>query len=118
MLFCDLRFHEVYNNIRQAVKKMEWNWESKMRQNTDKKPYRLLFMCGYKYVCVYILFYFITHTPPMRPTIYNIYAIFHSFIISTTTIYYAHIYYLTPLLLFTPFLFYFILLHTYHLWDP
>ena len=36
------------------------------------------------------------------------YAIFHSFIISITTIYYAHIYYLTPLILFTPLLFYFI----------
>ena len=44
----------------------------------------------------------------MRPKIYNIYTIFHSFIISITTIYYTHIYYLTPLLLFTPLLFYFI----------
>ena len=25
ILFCNLRFLEVYNNIRQAVKKMEWN---------------------------------------------------------------------------------------------
>ena len=38
ILFCYLRFHEVYNNIPQIVKKMEWNWKSKMRQNTDKKP--------------------------------------------------------------------------------
>ena len=29
--------------------------------------------------------------------------------------YYAHIYHFTPLQLFTPSLFYFILLHTYHL---
>ena len=36
ILFCNLRCHKVYNNIRQAVKKMEWNWKSKMRQNTDK----------------------------------------------------------------------------------
>ena len=50
--------------------------------------------------------YFITHTPPMSPAIYNIYAIFHSFIISITTIYYAQNYYLTHLLLFTPLLFY------------
>ena len=52
-----------------------------------------------------MLFYFITHTPHMRPTIYNIYAIFHSLIMSITTIYYTHIYYLTTLILFTPFYF-------------
>ena len=46
----------------------------------------------------------------MRPTIYNIYAIFHSFIISITTIYYAHIYYFYTLTIIYPFiiLFYFI----------
>ena len=32
ILFCNLGFLEVYNNIRQAVKKMEWNWKSKMQQ--------------------------------------------------------------------------------------
>ena len=58
----------------------------------------------------FILFYFITYTPPIRPTMYNIYAIFHLFI----TIYYAHIYYLTPLLLFTPLLFYFISFYCIH----
>ena len=42
----------------------------------------------------------------MRPTVYDIYPIFHSFIISITTIYYAHNYYLTHLLLITPLLFY------------
>ena len=60
----------------------------------------------------FFLFYFITHTPPIRPITYDIYAIFHSFIIRIT-IYYAYIYYLTTLILFTPLLFYFILLHTY-----
>ena len=40
ILFCNLRFLEVYNIIRQAVKKMEWNWKSKIRQNADKKPLR------------------------------------------------------------------------------
>ena len=41
---------------------MEWNWKSKMQQNTDKiknstkyrqKPVKILFVCGCKYVCVY-----------------------------------------------------------------
>ena len=61
ILLRNLRFHEVYNNIHQAVKKMEWNWKSKMRQNTDKKPltFRLcvvVIMCGYMGVgvCVYV----------------------------------------------------------------
>ena len=54
-MFCNLRFHEVYNSIRQAVKKMEWNWKSKMQQNTDKiknvtkyrqKANKISFMCG------------------------------------------------------------------------
>ena len=66
------------------------------------------------YLNPFILFYFITHTPPIRPRIYNIYAIFHSFIISITTIYYVHIYYLTHLLSFTPLLFYFILFYCIH----
>ena len=39
---------------------------------------------------------------------------FHSFIISITTIYYVHIYYLTSLILFTPLLLYFILFHCIH----
>ena len=41
---------------------MEWNWKSKMRQNTDKienstkyrqKAVKISFVCGSKYVCVY-----------------------------------------------------------------
>ena len=46
----------------QAGKKMEWNWKSKMRQNTDKiqnstkyrqKAIKMSFVCGCNYVCVY-----------------------------------------------------------------
>ena len=62
IFFCNLRVLEVYNNIHQAVKEMEWNWKSKMRQNTDKiekatkgrqKAIKISFMCGCKYVSVY-----------------------------------------------------------------
>ena len=51
---------EVYDNIRQPVKNMEWNWKlkirqntkSKIRQNTDKKSlsfllYVVVIMCVY-----------------------------------------------------------------------
>ena len=42
---------------------MEWNWKSKMLQNTDKienlakykqKAVKISFVCGCKYVCVYV----------------------------------------------------------------
>ena len=50
-------------------------------------------------------FYSITHIPPMKPTVCNVYAIFHSFIyyndIISTTIYYAHNYYLAHYYLIT-----------------
>ena len=49
----NIRFLEFYNNIHQGVKKMEWNWKSKMRQNTDKKAVKISFMCGCKCVGVY-----------------------------------------------------------------
>ena len=46
ILFCNLRFLEVYNNIHQAIKKMEWNGKSKVRQNTDKTSMSVS-MCVY-----------------------------------------------------------------------
>ena len=82
-----------------------------MIKNTVLYIFKHLIIFVHKHIIYYLnpLFYFISlHTPPMRPTIYNTYPIFHSFIISITTIYYANIYYLTHLLLFTPLLFNFI----------
>ena len=46
-------FFEVYNNIHQAVKKMEYNRKSEMRQNTDKKSLRFL-LCVVVSMCVYM----------------------------------------------------------------
>ena len=55
-------FLEVYNNIHQAVKKMEYNRKSKMRQNTDKienltkcrqKVIKISFVCVVS-MCVYM----------------------------------------------------------------
>ena len=54
ILICNLRFHEVYNSIHQVVKKMEWNWKSKMQQNTDKnwKCYKMQTKSCLDFVCV------------------------------------------------------------------
>ena len=54
ILFCNLRFLEIYNNIHQAVKKMEWNWKSKMRQNTDKNVWLKMCVCIWVWVYVWM----------------------------------------------------------------
>ena len=80
-------------------------------------PYpSVMIIFAHKHINYYLnpSIYFITHTPPMRPTVYNIYAIFHSFIISIRTIHYVHNYYLTHLLLL-PFLLFYCIHTTYEI---